>query len=85
MNTCILERTGAGNKPKKSLNLQGMLLKVQVAGVGSIMQELMGLRGEAALGLAAQLAQGCDKVAPHGVSCAVRVEYASQLVNDRVH
>lgn len=62
-----------------------MLLEVQVAGVGSIMQQLVSLGGEAALGLAAQLAQGCDEVPPHCITHAVAVKYACQLVNDRVH
>lgn len=73
------------NTPKKCLDLQGMLLEVQVARVGSIVQQLVGLGGEAALGLAAQLAQGCDEVAPHCITGTVAVQYACQLVNDRVH
>lgn len=74
-----------GNIPEECLNLQGMLLKVQVAGVGSFMQEVLGLRGGVAGGLAAQLAQGCDEVPPHSVCGAVGVHYACQFVNDRVH
>lgn len=74
-----------GSIPKKCLDLQGMLLKVQVAGVGSFMQEVLGLRGGVAGGLAAQLAQGCDEVPPHSVCGAVGVDYARQFVNDRVH
>lgn len=74
-----------GTKPEKCLDLQGMLLQVQVARVDGLMQEVLGLRGGVAGGLAAQLAQGCHEVAPHGVSGAVGVNYASQFVNDRVH
>ena len=49
------------------------------------MQEVLGLGGEVAGGLAAQLAQGCDEVPPHCVCSVVGVNYTRQFVNDRVH
>ena len=82
--TPVRQVTCTDNKPKKCLNLQGMLLQIQVAGVGSVMQQLVSLRREAALRLAVQLAQGCDEVTLHCITHAVAVQYACQLVNDGV-